>query len=187
MRWKTITARSAAWLLLGVCGAALADEGTVQASWVPRELRFTYQGFTAKYSCDGLSDRIRTVLLALGARKEDLKVTPTGCSGGYGRPTPFPGVSVKMSVLEAVSGKTPAGSPAVAATWRNVDLNRTQSLAAAGDCELTEQIKESIVPLFATRNIEYSSTCVPHQLTPGGTALKVDVLVPPPPGPAPAK
>ena len=57
----------------------------MQAGWTPREFRFTYQGFTAKYSCDGLSGRIKEVLLLLGARKQDLNVAPTGCSGGFGQ------------------------------------------------------------------------------------------------------
>jgi hypothetical protein len=169
--------------MLSVCGLAAADEAPPQAGWVPREFRFTYQGFTAKYSCDGLSGRIKTVLLLLGARKQDLKVSSTGC-GSYGRPSPFPGVAVKMSVLEPLGEKSPPGAEPVATVWRRVDLGRREPLAAAGDCELTEQIKETMLPLFTTRNVEYRSTCVPHQLTPGGTTLTADVLVPAPP-PAP--
>jgi hypothetical protein len=173
----------AALLVIGACGVAFSDEGPVQAGWVPREFRYTYMGFTAKYSCDGLSDRIRAVLLLLGARKQDLKVNTTGCSTGFGQVTPFPGVTVKMSVLEPLGANSPPGIEPVAATWRNVDLARREPLAAAGDCELTEQIKQSILPLFTTRSVEYTSTCVPHQLTPGGTTLKADVLVPVPPAP----
>ncbi len=169
-------------LLLG-CRLVLADEAPVQAGWTLRELRFNYQGFTAKYSCDGLRDRIRAVLLLLGARKQDLSVTTTACSGGFGQPTPFPGVSVKMHVLTPLDEKSAPDTPALAALWRNVDLSRPQALAAAGDCELTEQIKQTILPLFTTRNVEYRSTCVPHQLSPGGTSLKADVLVPAPPAP----
>jgi len=174
-------------LLLFGCGVALAQEAAPQASWSVREFRFTYQGFTAKYSCDGLSDRIKAVLLVLGARQQDLRVTPTGCSDGFGRATPFPGVAVKMSVLTPVGDKSAPGAAAVATVWRKVDISRPEALAAAGDCELTEQIKETILPLFTTRNLTYRSTCVPHQLTPGGTTLKAEVLVAaPPPAPAPA-
>lgn len=175
-----------AWVLLLLgCGVAVADETPVQAGWTPREFRFTYQGFTAKYSCDGLSGRIKEVLLLLGARKQDLNVAPTGCTDGFGRATLFPGVAVKMSVLVPLDDKSAPGTTPVATVWRNVDVPRTQPLAAAGDCELTEQIKQSILPLFTTRNVEYRSTCVPHQLTPGGTTLKADVLVSAPPAPAP--
>jgi hypothetical protein len=173
--------------------AALADasaDGTVQAAWVPREFKFLYMGFTAKYSCDGLGDQVRKLLLRMGARADDLKVTPTGCSGGYGRPTPFPGVNVKMSVLEPVGEKTPPDAKPITAIWKNVDLAaRRDPLNASGDCELTEQFKQSILPLFTTRNVDYRSTCVPHQLSPGGITLTTDVLqaAPPPAPAAPAK
>jgi hypothetical protein len=186
MKDRTARFRALALLLLLGCAVARADDAPVQAGWAPREFRFTYQGFTTKYSCDGLSDRIKAVLLLLGARKQDLKVSPTGCAGGFGRATAFPGVSVKMSVLEPLGEKSPPGTEPVASMWRNVDVARREPLAAAGDCELTEQVKQSILPLFTTRNVEYNSTCVPHQLTPGGTVLKADVLVPVPPPPAPA-
>jgi hypothetical protein len=173
-------------VLLGACQCpvALADEQTVQAHWVAREFRYTYQGFTARYSCDGLAERMKVVLLLLGARKQDLKVAPTGCTEGFGRATLFPGVSVHMSLLEPMDEKTPPGTQPVPSVWRNVDLTRPEPLHAAGDCELSEQIKQSILPRFTTRNLEYRSTCIPHQLTPGGTVLKADVLVPAPVPPA---
>ena len=40
-----------------------------------------------------------------------------------------------------------------------------------------EQIKTRILPLFTTRDVNYSSTCIPNQLTIGGTRLKAEVLV----------
>ena len=48
-----------------------------------------------------------------------------------------------------------------------------------GDCELIEQFKETFLPLFATRNVKYGSTCVPHELT-LGTHLSAQVLTPRP-------
>ena len=128
----TITARAhraaALGLLLLGAGTALADEAPMQAGWAPRELRFTYQGFTTKYSCDGLSGRIQEVLLLLGARKQDLKVSTTGCAGGFGRPTPFPGVMVKISVLEPIGEKTAPGPsrwPRSGAMWMSGGLSRS--------------------------------------------------------------
>src|SRR5580698_10464283 len=50
------------------------------AHWVQRKLDYTYMGFTTKYSCDGLRDNVRQVLLALGARRKDLKIQSTGCT-----------------------------------------------------------------------------------------------------------
>jgi hypothetical protein len=166
---------------LGVSAQASADDATVQAVWTAKPLHFTFMGFTAKYSCDGLADRMRGILLLLGARP-DLKLTPVGCSGGFGRPTQFPGVSGTVNVLEPVGEKGPApDQKPLAAHWQQVVVApRGEPLHAAGDCELSEQVKTSILPLFATRNIAYNSTCIPHQLTVGGTQLAADVLVPVP-------
>ena len=175
-------------LWLGAATLALADEAPVQSVWTPKKLRFTYMGFTARYSCDGLNTKLRSVLLDLGARP-DLKLTSTGCSGGFGRPTPFPGVSATLQVLEPVGDKAPdTDAKVLAAHWKTVVVApRGEPLNAAGDCELTEQIKQRILPLFTTRNVEYSSTCIPNQLTVGGTRLKADVLIADTPVPAPAK
>ena len=48
---------------------------------------------------------------------------------------------------------------------------------AAGDCELIGQIKQKVLPLFATRSVDYSSTCERHHLLVGATRLKAEVLV----------
>jgi hypothetical protein len=148
------------------------------AAWTPKELRFSYQGFTTHYSCDGLREKVRTVLLALGARKQDLSVNESGCSTPSGRPDPFPGVNIKMQVLQPVAAGTTPAATRVAAHWKAVDLRLDRDpLSESGDCELLEQIKQRILPLFSARNIEYSSNCVPHQLSAGGTRLRVEVLV----------
>ena len=182
------------------CGAVWADTtgpdaGGVTAVWTPKQLHFVYLGFTAKFSCDGLADRVRSVLLLLGARK-DLQVNPSSCSAPFGRPDPFPGVTIKMNVLQPVdaSADQNAGSSAantagnggqapqpVPAHWKLVDVNAALArdpLWQAGQCELLEQVKQSILPQFSARNVQYTSTCVPNQLTLGATQLKAEMLVP---------
>ena len=148
------------------------------AVWTPKELRFTYMGFTSHYSCDGLADKMRSIVLQLGAR-HDLKVRPMPCSGQLGRPTEFPGVTVNMNVLtpwDAASAN--ATVTPVPAHWKLVELSTDRDpLREAGDCELIEQVKARVLPLFTTRNIDYHSTCVPNQLQIGGTLLKAEVLI----------
>jgi hypothetical protein len=169
--------------LAGVCApaawAAAPDADNAQvAAWTPKELRFVYQGFTTRYSCDGLREKMRSALLALGARK-DLTVREGACSTPSGRPDPFPGVNIKMQVLTPLTAAPAApDATAVAAHWKSVDLRLNRdALSESGDCELIEQIKQSILPLFTTRNVEYSSNCVPHQLSVGGTLLRAEVLI----------
>ena len=164
---------------LGAATAALAADESVPAVWTAKELRFTYMGFTSRYSCDGLRDKLRDVLLKLGARK-DLSVVSSGCAEGLGRVSHFPGVVAKVHVLQPQTDQNAPkeDTKPVTAHWQNVDLAPTgDPLRAAGDCELTEQIKQRVLPLFTSRNITYSSTCVPNQLTVGGTKLAADVLM----------
>ena len=146
------------------------------AVWTQKELTFVFQGFTAHYSCDGLLDKIRHVLGELGARS-DFQVSYYGCSSSFGRPDPFPGVRIKMHVLQA-AGASEQNTDIVGAHWRRVDLHLDRDpVWEATDCELLEQIKQHILPLFATRNVEFASNCVPHQAY-LGTRLAADLLFP---------
>jgi hypothetical protein len=147
--------------------------------WTEKELTFVYQGFTTRYSCDGLRDKVRGVLLDLGAEKKGLKVLQLGCSSPSGRPDPFPGVRVKMSVLQPASGTADDKQAPVAAHWKPVDLKLRDSFTTdSGECELVEQIRHKIVPLFATRNVDLKTTCIPHQATAARPTLRLEVLAP---------
>jgi hypothetical protein len=188
-----LVALSAALLCAALPIAAGAQEGAAGAGqqtsavWTPRELHFLYQGFTSTYSCDGLQAKVRHVLLQLGARK-DLSVLPSGCTSPYGRPDPFPAVNIKMHVLTPADAKgTPANAPTVAAHWQRVRIRLDRDpVWEAGDCELLEQIKQRILPLFTTRNVDYVTNCIPNQLQPGGTRLSAELLFPDAKEPKPA-
>ena len=66
----------------------------------------------------------------------------------------------------------------VPAHWKLVELTTERDpLRQAGDCELIEQAKTRVLPLFTTRNIDYHSSCIPNQLQVGGTVLKAEVLI----------
>lgn len=165
---------------LALCAGAAGAEGTAgeaqSAVWTPKELTFVYQGFTTRYSCDGLRDKIRGVLLDLGAQKKGLKVSELGCSSPAGRPDPFPGVRIKINVLQPADAKADAVVPA---HWKAVDLKLRDSFSIdSGECELVEQIRDKILPLFATRNVELKSTCIPHQASAARPSLKLEVLAP---------
>jgi hypothetical protein len=117
---------------------------------------------------------MRSVLLELGSRP-DLQVRGYGCTRLTG-PDPFAGVTIKMNVLQRADKP---GGQAVPAHWKMVDLLANRDpLQAAADCELIDQIREKVLPLFATRNVDYSAACAAHMPLVGGTRLKAEVLVP---------
>lgn len=163
--------------LAGAADGAAAPAAAESAVWTPKELNFVYQGFTSHYSCDGLMDKMRRVLLTLGARN-DLKVSPYGCTSLDGRPDPFPGVRIRMNVLKPAPAGGTSQAANVEAQWKRVDLRLdSDPVWEAGDCELLEQIRQKILPQFATRNVDFSSNCVPHQLSTGGNWLRAEVLI----------
>jgi len=143
------------------------------AVWTPKELLFQYVGFTTKYNCEGLAEKMRRILTMLGAR--DVQAQPVGCLS-HG-PDQTPGVRIRMNVLQP-SGAAPA-EHAVPALWQPVDLlARRDPVDAATDCELVQQIKLHILPLFATRDVDYSAACAAHLPLVGGTRLRANVLMP---------
>jgi|SRR5579871_1539790 len=152
------------------------------AVWVPQELTFVYREFTTQYSCDGLQQRMKKLLLDLGARG-DLQVRGYGCTRLVG-PDPFAGVRIKLNVLQPAHGD--AGHT-VPAHWQTVRLPPEHDpLWQAADCELIQQIGQQILPLFAARNIENRSQCEARNIVPGSTRLKAQVLIADPGAPSAA-
>ena len=163
-----------AWAAAAETPAPGAD--ALSAVWTKKESNFVFMGFTAHYSCDGLRDKIAHALTELGARS-DFKLSYSGCSSPFGTPDPFPGVRISMYVLQP-TGTGDQGTEAIATHWRRVDLHLDRDpVWEASDCELLEQIKQKILPLFATRNVDFASNCVPHQAS-LGTRLAADLLFP---------
>ena len=180
LRLARPTALAALILFIPVCADAgestEAATGAQAAVWTPKELSFVFMGFTAHYSCDGLRDKIRHVLGKLGARS-DFKVDYYGCSSPYGTPDPFPGVRIKMQVLQPAAVND-TSAEVVGARWQRTSLHLDKDpVWEASDCELLEQIRQKILPLFTTRNVDFASNCVPHQAS-LGTHLSADLLVP---------
>jgi hypothetical protein len=148
--------------------AAFADDASSAAAaepgvWQKHEYSFAYMGFTSTYSCDGLADKLKLLLVAAGARK-DAKSQPGACASGFGRPDKFARASLTFYTLApGSSGGTPDGAP-VGGTWRPVAISdRSPRELRVGDCELVEQFRNNVLPMFTTRGVESHTTCIPHQ------------------------
>jgi hypothetical protein len=50
------------------------------AVWKEQHINFFYMGRTSRYSCEGLRDKVRAMLLELGARR-DMNIAAVGCVG----------------------------------------------------------------------------------------------------------
>lgn len=173
MRTRLFTFTAVVGLAASAVAAAAAAPGEpqavapVSAKWVARKLHFMYSPVsptftTTVYSCDGLENQMTSILRQLGA-SADLSVRATGCVRPSG-PEKFPGVDAAFSVVEPAGSEehAAAGSQSVTAQWDKVTLDSGVS------CQLIEQVKRNVLPLFATRNA--TSAC--------GTPFTVEVLRP---------
>src|SRR5580700_1018956 len=143
---------------------SLADDPPARepGGWQKHQYSFQFMGFTSTYSCDGLADKIKVLLLAAGAR-HDVKSTPGACASGFGRPDKFARADLSFYTL-APPGADKTSAPPVDGVWIPVVLAaRKPRDLATGDCELVEQFKSSVLPMFTTRNVESRTSCVPHQ------------------------
>lgn len=162
-------------------GASLADEAPLPSthapgSWQKHQYSFAFLGFTSTYSCDGLADKLKTLLLAAGARA-DVKSAPGACASGFGRPDKFARADLTFYTLAPVGNE--AGSGEIDGVWRSVTFaNRSPRELLIGDCELVEQFRDQVLKkMFATRNLESHTTCVPYQESGSIIDLRFDSLV----------
>ena len=200
-----LTLFSAAWLSCLSAPAAAGDAPAqapvhVAAYWQKHQTSFQYMGFTSTYSCDGLADKLKVLLLAAGARA-DAKSQPGACASGYGRPDKFARADLTFYTLQpigadlvrdlgaandtrAANTPPPAASQAkpIDAIWRPVTFAAfSPRELRIGDCELVEQFRHDVLPLFDARNGQSDTTCVPHQESGSVINLKFEALAAAPP------
>src|ERR1700678_4071018 len=127
--------------LLG-SSAAFADDSAASqepGTWQKHQYSFAYMGFTTTYSCDGLADKLRRLLLAAGARK-DVKSRPGACASGFGRPDKFARADLVFYTLAPVDAAAAPADKPVDGAWRPVAIAaRSPRELALGDCELVDQ------------------------------------------------
>jgi hypothetical protein len=187
-RRRSLAVSAALICSLAIAGASLsftparADDSAsaaVPGTWQSHKYSFQFMGFTSTYSCDGLADKLRTLLLAAGARG-DVKSQPGACASGFGRPDKFARADLTFSTLAPMQGDAAADAKPVNGVWRPVSLstNSPRDLRI-GDCELVEQFRSQVLPMFTTRNIADNTACVPHQDSGSTVSLNFDVFAAP--------
>jgi hypothetical protein len=150
--------------------APAADQQPVASTWQHHSATFHYFGIIARYSCAGIEDHVRALLLYFGARA-DLDVKANGC--------PHELAPGRVAALDAdfyTLAPADAGAPdAVNAHWTAVVVNSSRPIIMSdGDCELLEQMKDLIAGSFTLRALSYRTDCVPQEIN--GFSIKAQVL-----------
>jgi len=180
----------ALWLAAGVgliVGLpVLAEDQTMgnllPAVWKEQHLDFSYMGRTARYSCEGLRDKMRSLLLDLGARR-DLKVSVYACNESA--PLTRGYLGPRLSLVFSSPALPDAGvQPVHAGDLARVDA-RYESFTLTsdafrnfgiGDCELVEEFSRQILPKLATKDVKQDITCVPYQASGSRFFVKGEIL-----------
>ena len=154
------------------------------AVWREQHLDFFYVGRTSRYSCDGLRDKVRAMLLDLGARR-DLKIAANGCEDFGRMRANSPATSLNIT-FSAPALPDPSVKPLHVGDLAATDA-RFESFTIAsdafrnlgfGDCELVEEFSHQILPKLVTRALKRDITCVPYQASGGRFLVRGEILKP---------
>lgn len=163
-------------------GSTLSAHAAVDAVWRQNELTLGYQGLTTNYSCQGLKDKIESLLVYFGARKDGMKVSAYGCAGGLYRPVPAVNLKLKFETLMPAEA---GAEDVVPAKWVERDLfpqKKVQQQApqriTRGDCEVVEKFVAQILPSFSHETLQNLTTCIPFKADGTIPNLREKVLVP---------
>jgi len=169
----------AVWGLASVClifarPLWAAGEGMgnpLPAVWKEQRVDFSYMGRTARYSCEGLRDKMRSLLLDLGASR-DLQVSVLACNESESEPLRRGYLGPRLSIVFS----SPVPPDAAAQPLHAGDLSPVEAHYESftltsdafrnygvGDCELVEEFARQILPKLATRDVKQDITCVPYQ------------------------
>ena len=137
-------------------------------------------GFTSTYSCDGLADKLKVILLAAGARA-DVKSQPGACASGFGRPDKFARADLTFYTL------APADPNAAASGYRQRHLAARHLRCLASRASSASAIASWWINsgnrccrCSRTRNVVNNTTCIPHQESGSTIDLRFESLTAPP-------
>jgi hypothetical protein len=155
---------------------ALSAGEPMAAVWRERHVEFLYRGRTSRYSCNGLREKVRALLLDLGVRR-DLTIVPLGCRD-YDREPSGAGESKLEIAFSSPASRAAAatrpqeGDDAIDARFEpfSIETDALRNMGI-GDCELVQEFARQLLPKLATRKVKQDVHCVPDQ--PGGSRFLV--------------
>lgn len=161
---------SAALLAVAWSGRAPAEP----AVWLPHQAVIRYFARGTSYSCSGIEDKVRQILLYAGARRE-LQVRATGCDQGPFLPSHMATVNVDFQALVPAAAATT--NDAVAGEWVTLSLTPARSrFLQPSDCDLVRAMKSVLSTAFSWQGLEFGTSCFPYAGAANSFAVKGAVL-----------
>jgi hypothetical protein len=171
--------------IISLVAMSPADAGQT-AVWTPRTLVnfsppvIANAGSLSPASCDQLIERLRPVLLHLGARASDLKFDARNCGTRAGGNT----IEVTFSVLAPADNAQSAAAAGTDASWQIVELRTNEDkiqsrlgFSLPFTCAYLDYVTMKVLPLFSIRSAKQISRDICNRTDVG---LRAQVLKPTP-------
>jgi hypothetical protein len=169
---KLISCLSAAMLAVAWSGRALSEP----ALWQQHQAAIHYFARGTSYSCSGIEDKVRQILLYAGARR-DLQVRASGCDQGPFLPSHMASITVNFYALAPAADS--AAADAIAGEWVNLSLTPARSrFLQSSDCDLVRAMKGVLTASFSWQGLEFGASCFPYAGAANSFAVKGAVLQP---------
>ncbi len=153
-------------------GAGLPATG----AWTQQKFLFSLLGFQSRYSCYALRDYVKRILLALGARAQDLDVHAVDC--GLRHPPSVAASFWQLRPLAADSARR-SGRIVVPVHWQEVTVPFVSPGHGQPDlsgCELAHEVVQRVMPYFVVRGARFDPDCVENRPLLLPLALRAQVL-----------
>jgi hypothetical protein len=127
------------------------------AAWIPFDLIVNLQDLPKRYSCDDLWYKFRDVLLAIGARPEN--IFAYRCEKSLGSGARSPEVHVQFSLPELVrAAERKAADLSVVRKTIELQPGHPPTLDAS-DCNLLRQVKSALLAALPVQVVSYRLAC----------------------------
>ena len=181
--------------LLPLAAFAEQKELSAQARWRAQEIRYTYNGITNAYNCDSAEQRLRAILIALGAH-ERTQVKARGCEPRGVAISFFITITTATPVLLGSASAGTSSGPEQRALLTTLDLKPDETFVAelkvidmsqqrqlklqSGDCELLRGLRNNVLPQLSMKVIRDNISCNSNGVGQRQPGLTVAALVPKP-------
>jgi hypothetical protein len=169
---KFISYLSAAVFAFAWSGRALSEP----ALWQHHDAEIQYFARGTSYSCNGIEDKVRQILLYAGARR-DLRVRASGCDQGPFLPSHM--ASIKVDFYALAPAADAATAEAVTGQWVTLSMTPVRSqFLHPSDCDLVRAMKSVLTTSFSWHGLDFGASCFPYAGAANSFAVKGAVLQP---------
>ena len=162
---------SAAMIAVAWSSPALSEP----AVWQHHQAAIRYFARGTSYSCGGIEDKVRQMLLYTGARK-DLDVRATGCDQGPFLPSHAASVNLDFYSLVPADA---AAADSVPGQWMTLSMTPARSrFLQPSDCDLVRAMKSVLTTSFSWQGLDFGASCFPYAGAANSFAVKGAVLKP---------